>query len=243
MATGGGGERETSKNFTIEAVKQKITDEEKNNMETFQREMAKKHSEKVQEQVYQATAKRVTTEKLKAKEKAEAELEAGLTKINVLKIKRYYEAFPWLDQKIPRMSAKPTLPESAEVLGMIRETLNTQNSLASIFGYCDFGFQMLENMDKSMLPRPCQLDLTGLTSRFREGEFKDLGPLIQEINIEYPWIGSQSLIMRAITTFTRILLQVDYINKHPAAKKAKEMAEKPPVKLTEEELFREGENS
>lgn len=218
-------------NFTVGEVSRKLGDEDAARDKIQDNDRIKRRMEGYQEKITQATAKKIALDRLKQKEKVEVEMEAGLARINLLKIKRYFEAFPELASKIPKLSSKPSLQETNEIVAMIRDTLNCQNSLLAIFGYCDFAFQMLENVDKSRFPKPLRLDLHGLTEKFRSGAFPELRPLFQEINIEYPWLGCQSLMMRTLSTFVKIVFQMDYINRNQAAKKEQELEQENPIDI------------
>ena len=86
----------------------------------------------------------------------------------------------------------------------------------------------------AQLPKPLQLNLSGLSDLFRKGKFPELEPLIAEVDIEYPWIGKRSLWLRVLGAFSSIATKVHLYNTNPAAKMIFEMDKRAPVELQEE---------
>ena len=143
-------------------------------------------------------------EQIKQNEKARHDAEEVEKRKLFLKIQLYFERFPGLMNRIPKISARTSLAEAEEILNQIRHTMNSMGSCRNIIKYVETGFTVLEGFmsqkqNVARLPHYLQFNLTGLSTLFRNGKFPELDPLIAEIDIEYPWIGKRSLIYRVIS--------------------------------------------
>ena len=170
----------------------------------------------------------------KAHEKLEAESEAVHQKRLTLMINRYMEAFPFLRDKIPKISAKVSIPELEEVLKLIREEMDTQRSLIQLHKFTDYGFYMIENYwgdgsKLTFLPPALRVNLTHLNEYHKRGLFRnELEPILMEIDIEYPWLGRQSLVLRSMEALSEVLLRTHMINTNPDARKILGLEQEPP---------------
>ena len=159
-----------------------------------------------------------------------------------LMISKYLERFPGVSERIPRLSAKASVPEMEETLAQIRDVLNTQRSLSAISSYIDYLFMVIDNVwgdgkEMTFLPEKLRLNLKGISLLNRKGVFKDdLEPIINEIDIEYPYLGRQPLPMRILGTLSQTLLKVHIINENPQLKKIMGLEQAPPVELKEDEV-------
>jgi hypothetical protein len=151
------------------------------------------------------------------------------------KIGLYVTRFPFLSEKIPRPSPKASVIELNAILDLVRTEMDTQRSLAQVSNYAQYGFMFVESVwgnGKAMtfVPEQLRFDLTGLTQMAAQGAFQaELLPLIMEIDIEYPWIGRQSLLVRSMETLSKVLLQVHVYNTNPAARKLMNLARAGPA--------------
>jgi hypothetical protein len=190
----------------------------------------------------EVTSRKVFGERQKDARKADKESEDGMKKSLMYKISGYIDRFPFLTQKgIPKPSSRSSVPELLEILDIIRLEMCTQNSLRNLNQYADYVFAILEGTwgDGSrmhFLPPSLRLNLTNIGNYYRKGIFnEEIYPLLMEIDLEYPWIGRQSLPMRALQTATGIMFKVHMMNTNPRARQLFNMEEAPPVEMSEDE--------
>ena len=130
---------------------------------------------------------------------------------------------------------------------MIRLEMDSQRSYYQLHKYVDMGLSSLENVwgdgkEMTMVPENLRLNLKGMTTLFRQGKFEDqIEPLLMEIDIEYPWLGRQNLIIRGLEALTEIAMKthLDNLKKDSpefanAVKKMEEAAKKPPVQVDDD---------
>ena len=227
-------------NFTVEAMAaqeaQKVQEAEKKTQANEQ----KKRTQKAVEQMLKPPPASVINAQIKHEEKVRHEMEE-IERRKVMKIIiQYFERFPGLAKELPKPTARMSLAEAQELLEQIREAMNTRGSLQSIAGYFDYGFMGLEKLMenpayKKVVDHSFHLNLTGLSAAHRKGEFmQELGPIIAEIDIEYPGLGRRPLIIRAIQAIGEAALKVHYLNTDPNARKILEHGNKKPVHLGED---------
>lgn len=178
----------------------------------------------------------VIREKIKQQEKAQHDAEEVEKRKIFGMICQYFDRFPQLLQKIPKIGARTSLAEAQEILNQIREAMSSAASLSQIYGMVDFGFKFLEGTmadEKfaSRLPERCRWNLKGLSELFENGKFPDLMPLIMEIDIEYPWLGRRPLWLRAISGLANAMFAVHVANTNPAAQKILKMGNTAPLNL------------
>eukprot|EP00727_Mastigamoeba_balamuthi_P000687 m51a1_g10615 hypothetical protein (247) ;mRNA; f:50269-51009 len=176
----------------------------------------------------QTAALRVETERAKAQVKDDAkkqqDAEEAKKKPIIAKINRYLAAFPNLAGVVPKISTRASLQEVQEVLNIIREEIASQRSLYQLHKYVNTAFVALETTWKngsgapSWVPPQMRLNLTNMSMYYRQGLFdKEIEPVLMEIDIEYPWLGRQSLIWRTLEAFTEALTKTHIINSDPEA--------------------------
>jgi len=130
----------------------------------------------------------VIKENLKQQEKAKQEMEDVEKSKLYPKIKLYFERFPFLMEKLPKLNGRASLSEVKEYLKMIYDCLDSVGSVRNIVGYIDMGFSKLETYmsdphNIAGLPSFLQLDLKGMTNLFRQGKFPELDPIIVQMDI------------------------------------------------------------
>lgn len=171
---------------------------------------------------------------LKEGTKLGQELEEAKKKRLLVTINRYQESFPFLKDKIPKLQAKISLPECEEIIKLIREEMNAQRSLVQLRKYCDFGFMGIENFwgdgaKITFLPPQFRLNLQNLGQYHKRGLFREaLEPILMEIDIEYPWIGRQTLIWRGLEALSEVMIKTHLINTNPEARKVLGLEKEPP---------------
>lgn len=172
----------------------------------------------------------------KAGAKREAELEDAQKKPYLQKIQLYVERFPFLQDKLMvKVTQRTSLPELVYILTLIRNEMDTRSSLNRLVGGVDVGLLFLEGTwgDGSkmvFLPNELRFNLTGLHRMWKEGLFmEDILPVLQEVDIEYPWLGRQTLPMRGISSLMTVLVKVNLANRSPLAKAAMETQNAKPI--------------
>jgi hypothetical protein len=174
---------------------------------------------------------------IRVAEKVQQETEAMITKRLQHQIYRYMDTFPFLKDKIPKIGAKASVPEMEEILAAIREEMDTQRSLIQIHKYVDFGMFSISSFwgDGSrflFLPPALRLNLTHLNEYHKRGLFRnELEPILQEIDIEYPWLGRQSLLLRGLEALSECLIKAHLINTNQDAQKILAFETQPPKDL------------
>jgi hypothetical protein len=143
---------------------------------------------------------------------------------------RYMESFPFLAAKIPKINSKTSLVELEEIITLVREEMDSQRSLVQLHKYLDFGFLSLESVwgdgaKMTFVPPPLRFNL----KYHRRGIFRnELEPLLVEIDIEYPWLGRQSIILRAVEALSEVVMKTHLINTNPEARKVLGLETAPP---------------
>ena len=232
-------------NFTADKMKDIITVEEQTEERAKIEESVKKL--KMREEVKEASkdhsaVRKMVQDSVKKKAKEDKDAEDAMAKRNLVTIARYMEAFPsLLNGHIPKMAARPSFPETMEVLGSIREILASQRSMLQLANYTNVGFTLLETLwgDGSHLtfidPR-FRLNLTNVGTMFRSGMFPEMESLLMEIDIEYPWIGRQGLSMRLMSAMMGIIMKTHVMNTAPQARKMNDISQAQPVQLKTEDI-------
>jgi hypothetical protein len=222
-----------AENFTVKALREQAKKEAES--------MPAKEKSSAADRKYAASREKAMAEaakvSAKAREKTEKDQSEVRRKENFNKINKYLERFPFLRSKFPPLNPRASETESAEMLRLIRETMDSSRSVPSLIGWFNTGFSILENAwgdgkSMTMVPEPLRLNLTGLSQLFREGKFTQLDPLILEIDVEYPWIGRRPLVARLLETVKDILLSVHMFNTNPAARRIFEMGKSPAVPIS-----------
>jgi hypothetical protein len=138
---------------------------------------------------------------------------------------RYIESFPFLKDKIPKATAKTSAVEYEELIRLIREEMDSQRSMFQLNKYLDLGFYSAQTFwgdgsKMTFLPPPLRFNLSGIAEFHKRGLFRnELEPLLMEIDIEYPWLGRQSLLLRSLEALSEVMIKTHLINSNPDARK------------------------
>jgi hypothetical protein len=145
-------------------------------------------------------------------------------RVLLMKVERRFQAFPFLAEKIPPLSAKPSLPELVETDELQKLELNLQGSERRLKFYIEHGALALEGMwgdgtKMTMLPANLRWNLKGLHEMVSHPIFlQDAEPLIMETIIEYPTIGEMNLPFRWAQCVISTLYLVHKMNSDPKFK-------------------------
>ena len=182
---------------------------EKEHRDAIAERQSAKNTDRMQGQMLKMEEER-RKEFLKQKAKVEADSEESAKKPLLVKINRYVQTFTFLQQVIPKPSARASLMELQEILGLIRTEMATHGANRKLHMYSFGIFTAIEKfwgngstLPEWVPPQIRQMDLTNLSRFYASGAFdEDIEPLIQEIDIEYPWIGRSGLAMRILGAIT-----------------------------------------
>jgi hypothetical protein len=200
-------------NFTVDTMVEKERKELSKEREAKERERAAR-DEAALEKKKESAAIRLDTEKskmvMKEDFKKEKNLEDAEKKFLMVKIEKYLDRFPEVGKTVSKPKATASLEEVKETYRLVRLAMDTKLSLESIKQYVLILLGVIENAvgDGSALPPfvPVQyrLDLRGLSALFQTGQFKDdFDPIIQEWDIEYPWLGQTGLYARTFAAVAK----------------------------------------
>lgn len=223
--------------FTVD----KVMEQTKN--EGRERDKEKREAEilKKIEKEKEAVRKEQASERKKVVEDNEAVIKKELQ----FKINMYFDRFPFLSEKIPKLSARFTISEAEEILFLIRREMDSQNSLRNIQNYVNYGAMTLEafwgdGSRMTFLPQESRLNLKGISSLVQGGTFRDeILPLLMEIDIEYPWLGRRALPMRIVESVTNVLMKTHLLNTNPAARRLLNLETESPIDIDESQLSEE----
>jgi hypothetical protein len=169
----------------------------------------------------------VVKEQMRQAKEREKEAEAVEIQEVMNKITLYFDRFPGLHSKVKQPSARCSLAEAEECLAQIRKTMNSVGSTRAVAEVFNFALVGLERYwgdgtgpIPAMLPQPLRLNVMGISELFRAGKLEEFDPLIMEVDIEYPWIGSRGLMMRILDTMKTAMMKVHVINTSPEARAA-----------------------
>ena len=226
-------------NFTVSSI-EGAREMENEAQETKKRERKKEESsEKIREKMVSQMMKpppvAVIKENMRQQEKIKQENEEVEKAKIFTKIRLYYERFPLLIDKLPKISPRASLAEVKVYLKMIYDTLDSVGSVKNLYSYVDLGMAKLEEFmtnphNLKKIPTTFQLDLRGLSTLFRQGKFPEVEPIIAQLDIEYPWLGRRGLFARTLSTLAGIAYKVHLYNSgDPVMKKILDMGNAPPV--------------
>lgn len=165
--------------------------------------------------------------------------EQRIARILYMKVERRFQAFPWLAEKVPPLSAKPSLVELQETDDLQRLELDLQGAEKRLVGYISKGSMLVENLwgdgrKMTFLPAELRLNLKGIHQVMTSEMFmKEAEPLITETCIEYPAFGTMPLPARWLECVANTLLMVHVFNTNPQMQKLAGQGA-----MTEEELER-----
>eukprot|EP00727_Mastigamoeba_balamuthi_P004444 m51a1_g13999 hypothetical protein (229) ;mRNA; r:1064569-1065309 len=199
--------------FTVDAVQMAVEKEQEAKDTAPKKDKETEHvlqNFKKSLQKMQTAALCVETEQAKVQvkddTKKQQDAEEAKKKPIITKINRYLTAFPNLAGVVPKISMRASL------------------SLYQLHKYVNMVFVVLETTWKngsgapSWVPPQMCLNLTNMFMYYRQGLFdKEIVPVLMEIDIEYPWLGRQSLIWRTLEVFTEALTKIHIINSDPEA--------------------------
>ena len=134
--------------FTVSSIDAQEKKEEESlasQIEEKKREEASSKSrEKMMAQMLKPPPPAIIREQIKQNDKARHDAEEVEKRKLFLKIQLYFERFPGLMTKIPKISARSSLVEAEEILNQIRHTMNSMGSCRNIIKYVEIGFTVLE---------------------------------------------------------------------------------------------------
>jgi hypothetical protein len=222
-------------NFTVDS----ITSQKRQMAEDFQ-EM---ENEKMTAKITRKTLAKETDTSLKRTQK-ELERQAKISEQRqalVLKsaIERRFQAFPWLQEKVPPLSGKnASIGELQDLNDLQKLELELQGAEKRLHTYITKGSFLLENIwgdgsKMTFMPQKLRLNLTDLGQIINSPIFMDkAAPLITETIIEYPTFGQMSLSMRWAECILEVLLTVNAMNNSP---KIKELMKKAALQRSDSE--------
>jgi hypothetical protein len=210
--------------MTVSAIRDDVVNEQRREAEDKAREKSDAAARKTLPTITKMLVDERKTAAKDASKKAEEAQE--IERRNVLmKINKYVEVFPFLASKVPKIGARATLAEALEALKSVREELGSQRSLGRLHKHVDMGLFFLQGIwgDGSQLtriPPAFRFNLSEISKYHKMGLFNaELDPILQEIDIEYPWIGRQGLFLRGMEAIGDILMKAHTINTNPEARK------------------------
>lgn len=207
--------------FTVEGIAQSKTREMQQAESAFNQAEANKQAQRSAVKSMEFNMKKNAA----AHEKNVKMTEARVARILQMKIERRFQAFPFLREKIPPLSGKPSIPELQETDEMQKLELNLQGSEKRLRGYLSKGSMAMEAIwgdgkQMTMLPENLRFNLKGFGSVINSPQFlKDAEPLIVETVIEYPEFGQLSLPMRWMECIFSAMVVVHQCNTNPMFKK------------------------
>jgi hypothetical protein len=151
--------------------------------------------------------------------------EARIVKILQIKIQRRFDAFPFLCDRLPKITKSASIFELQELDEAQKLELDLQGAEKRLKTYLKHGSVSLEQFwgdgrKLTFLPEKLRLDLTGFGAVFNSPAFaKEIEPLITETVIEYPMFGAAPLWMRWVEAFVGAMFAVNNMNKDADKKK------------------------
>lgn len=147
--------------------------------------------------------------------------EQRVARILLMKIERRFQAFPFLKEKIPPVSGKPSIPELQETDELQKLELNLQGAEKRLRAYISRGSMVLESVwgdgrKMTFLPEHLRLNLSGFGSLINSPTFQEEAePLITETVIEYPEFGQLNLPLRWAQCILQAMVTVHQLNTNP----------------------------
>jgi hypothetical protein len=205
-----------------------------------QSQRVKKAKEALDETSCQSKASfaRRAEEQRKRAEQVEHDMEEVEKRRLIHKIKMYIHHFPGCVERISLPGPKSSLAEVYECYSQIKEERNASSSVQNIANYFGYGFTALETIvgdgnRLTSLPPGLRPNLKGIGTLFRTGKFPELNDIMLELDIEYPWLGSSSLMMRTIHALTQVIVKVHMANTNPIAARMFNMMEQPAADISD----------
>ena len=225
--------------YSVDAINANKAREVEDQMQSVAQENARKMSSKSMD----FNLKKVAQEK----ERLIKMSEVRVSRIIQMKIERRFGAFPWLKDKIPPLSNKPSLGELQETDDLQKLELDLQGAEKRLISYLTQGSMFLEGVwgdghQMSFLPQHLRFNLTGISKIINSPVFmKEAEPLIMETVIEYPTLGQMSLPLRWGQCILQAMIMTHQMNTNPAFRKLVEKHTMGPQeeKKEEEEEFEE----
>ena len=163
--------------------------------------------------------KMLIQDELRKKQEIEEEIEQMQIRDTLEIIGKYIEKWPESAHRIRPLPPKPTLGEVTQCLKSVRETRNrigSENRVAGILSIAIASFEKWWGSgDKPWIPPEMRLDVRGITKNFAKKEFTEMNEIVEEIDLEYPWLGRQPLPARALGAFYLSMNEQDQRNKNP----------------------------
>jgi hypothetical protein len=219
--------------FTVDAVNEKTAEAEENEMRkkaeksAKRREINKEYS--IEPPKQDPAIGQIEKEKIKRafklEEKLSKEDEERQIRTNLFTIQQWREKFPEAAKKVPSLSSNPSLKQTEVWIESIREVRRlgaAGRTVKSFFGNFLFAFEFAWGNGKNLpdwIPERMKFDSTRLTENFNSGNFPQMDEIIDEVSIEYPWLGSAPLIVRILGKMQEMLVLNDMANRNPLAGK------------------------
>jgi hypothetical protein len=184
-----------------------------------------------------AAERQAVLEEKKALELADASKIAKLTKI-----KKYLQMFEEALKEVPRPTPHSTEADLDAILVIIRETLGSRQSLSRLrkaFAMCLTVLQGSWGDGKQLppyVPEALRLDLSHVSEFYKAGLFdEEVEPVLQQLDIEYPWLGRASLLRQTSDMALSIAFKTNYMNKQGIpVNAAAQLRQMPPVEVGDE---------
>jgi hypothetical protein len=207
--------------FSVEGIQSAKTDEVMRS--TSEKEMAQFRKSAMKQQ--DNMVKKMALEK----EKQDKIGEIKTARLLQMKVIRRFQAFPFLQEKVPHLSGKPSLAELQETDELQKLELDLQGSEKRMLSLVSQGGYLIEGIwgDGSKLPAwvppKLRLNLDGFGKVVNSEQFlMEAAPLIEETVIEYPWMCQMGLPMRWAQCILNTMIVVHAMNTSPAFKKMME---------------------
>jgi hypothetical protein len=203
--------------FTVDAIRSEKMSQIEKAESAVSQEQQSRAVQKLLAKSNEVSMKKISQEK----EKMTKLQEQRLSRILFMKIERRFQAFPFLREKVPPLSGKPSLPELVETDDLQKLELDLQGAEKRFRSYLTQGSVMLESLwgdgkQMKMLPEQFRLNLKGLSQIMNSPIFlKEAEPLIVETVIEYPQFGQLGLPMRWFSCILQTMFMVHNMNSNP----------------------------
>lgn len=207
--------------FTVDGVSELKVEQQRMKETESEMKQRNKQAYKQQEQMM----KKMSLEK----ERQTKQEEQRLTRLLQIKIQRRFQAFPFLQEKIPPLSNKSSLAELQETDEMQKLELDLQGGEQRLYSRMLQIACLIQSMFgdgtgyvAQKLPPEFRLNLTGFSNVIASPQFKrEVSPLITETVIEYPWLCQMGLATRWLEAIAGAMFTVHQMNTNPMIAKMK----------------------
>ncbi len=162
-----------------------------------------------------------TENKEKEREKARMKVveERVAQRLLFSNIEKYQQRFPDLAKYLPPISIDTPPEELLVHLNMIKELRNSIGSEERVNGIIFMLLTLIENFVKDgsglphWIPPQFRMDLRNMSKYYQNGDLPALKELASEIDLEFPWIGRQGLLIRSMGVLGMSAFQTNFNNK------------------------------